>query len=83
MGSMLSTLFAPECNEKKAAYDECFNHWYSDKFLKGKLLTNECEELWLEYKECLDIALTARGMKKMVEEAREEAPFEDGGKVKK
>ncbi|ODQ78953.1 hypothetical protein BABINDRAFT_146122 [Babjeviella inositovora NRRL Y-12698] len=79
MGNILSASFAPECDEKKATYDACFNSWYTEKFLAGKSITNECEELWHEYKECIDIALVKRGMVKMMEEAREEASFENSG----
>ncbi|KAK9466190.1 hypothetical protein V1512DRAFT_264069 [Lipomyces arxii] len=82
MGNSMSASFAPECNEAKTKYDECFNDWYSEKFLKGKGLQNECEDLWDEYKQCLGAALTAQGIKNMLDKAREEAPFEVGGKTK-
>ncbi|GMM28279.1 Mdm35 protein [Martiniozyma asiatica (nom. inval.)] len=81
MGNMLSTSFAPECNDLKAKYDTCFNSWYTEKFLKGKGLQNECIEFWDQYKECLDIHLAKQGIKPLLEEARKEAPFENDGKV--
>lgn len=80
MGNMLSTSFAPECNEFKKEYDTCFNTWYSEKFLKGKGLTNECESFWDKYKECLDVNLKKQGITPLLEEARAEAPFENNGK---
>lgn len=81
MGNMLSTSFAPECNELKQQYDTCFNAWYSEKFLKGKGLTNECESFWDKYKECLEVNLQKQGVKPLLEEARKEAPFENEGRV--
>ncbi|KAK9262411.1 hypothetical protein V1519DRAFT_75300 [Lipomyces tetrasporus] len=89
MGNLMSASFAPECNKAKAKYDECFNEWYSEskkfsilKFLKGKGVYNECEELWDEYKECLGRALTTRGIQNMLDKSREDAPFEVGGRTK-
>ncbi|KAK9327861.1 hypothetical protein V1520DRAFT_347644 [Lipomyces starkeyi] len=82
MGNLMSASFAPECNKAKAKYDECFNEWYSEKFLKGKGVYNECEDLWEEYKECLGKALTTRGIHNMLDKSREDAPFEVGGRTK-
>ncbi|KAK9447073.1 uncharacterized protein V1518DRAFT_368102, partial [Limtongia smithiae] len=82
MGNNMSSSFAPECNKAKTKYDECFNEWYSEKFLKGKGLHNECEDLWDDYKACLGAALTARGIKNVLDKARDDAPFEVGGRTK-
>jgi TRIAP1/MDM35 family protein len=76
----MSTSFAPECNELKQKYDTCFNTWYSEKFLKGKGLHNECEEFWDQYKACIDIHLAKQGIKPMLDDARKELPFENDGK---
>lgn len=57
MGNIMSASFAPECTESKKKYDECFNGWYSEKFLKGKSIQNECEDLWFEYKQCIDVCI--------------------------
>ncbi|KAG7697954.1 hypothetical protein KL930_001616 [Ogataea haglerorum] len=79
MGNLMSTSFAPECTDLKQKYDACFNYWYTEKFLKGKSVYNECEDLWADYKECIDIHLQKQGIKPMLDEARKEAPFENGG----
>jgi len=42
----------PECNKLKKEYDECFNSWYVDSFLKGKK-SNKCDELFKEYRACI------------------------------
>ncbi|KAK9378190.1 uncharacterized protein V2V93DRAFT_376455 [Kockiozyma suomiensis] len=81
MGNLMSASFAPECNEVKTKYDNCFNEWYSEKFLKGKGAMNPCEQLYEDYKACLGKALTARGIKNMLDKSREDAPFEVGGRT--
>ena len=43
----------PQCTELKKEYDECFNKWYSEKFLRGDLATTPCQELFEDYKACL------------------------------
>ncbi|CAN6674793.1 mitochondrial distribution and morphology protein 35 [Trichomonascus vanleenenianus] len=75
----MSASFAPECTELKKSYDNCFNEWYSEKFLKGKSVQNECEETWIAYQQCVEKALEKQGIKPMLEDARKDAPFEKGG----
>lgn len=77
----MSASFAPECTEAKKAYDNCFNEWYSEKFLKAKSVTNtnECEATWKVYEACIYKALDKKGIKGMLTEARKAAPFEKGG----
>jgi TRIAP1/MDM35 family protein len=41
------------CTELKKQYDDCFNKWYSEKFLKGDLSEQPCVELFQEYKACV------------------------------
>ncbi|CDK28794.1 unnamed protein product [Kuraishia capsulata CBS 1993] len=79
MGNILSASFAEECTPAKQKYDDCFNHWYSEKFLKGKSMENECEDLWVEYQQCVEVHLIKKGIKPMLDEARSDAPFEKGG----
>lgn len=81
MGQTMSSL-APECNELKKDYDDCFTAWY-DKFLKGESNTNECQGKFDTYRTCVSAALTRRpDLKKNLEEAREDAPYENGGAPK-
>ena len=47
----MSSLSA-ECNELKLKYDNCFNQWYAEKYLKG-ILEDECQELFQKYKKCV------------------------------
>lgn len=79
MGQSMSSI-APECNESKNAYDNCFSQWY-EKFLKGESLENECKDLFDTYKTCVQSAmLKNHNVHKNLEDAREQAPFENGGK---
>ncbi|CCE62417.1 hypothetical protein TPHA_0C02640 [Tetrapisispora phaffii CBS 4417] len=79
MGNTMSNSFAPECTELKKEYDDCFNEWYCEKFLKGKSIENECSKQWYAYTTCVDAALIKQGIKPTLDDARKEAPFENGG----
>ncbi|OMJ28849.1 TP53-regulated inhibitor of apoptosis 1-B [Smittium culicis] len=58
-----------KCTELKKKYDNCFNHWYTEKFLKGEK-TDDCQDLFKQYRECIDSVLSKDGLLKMVNEAR-------------
>ncbi|EDK46182.1 mitochondrial distribution and morphology protein 35, partial [Lodderomyces elongisporus NRRL YB-4239] len=75
MGNIMSVSFAPECTPAKKEYDDCFNKWYTEKFLKGKSIENECTEFWDNYIECININLAKQGIKPMLDKAREDQPF--------
>ncbi|KAF2769121.1 hypothetical protein EJ03DRAFT_327709 [Teratosphaeria nubilosa] len=68
----MSASLAPECNEVKERYDNCFLKWYSEKYLRGTATTDDCEPLFKQYKSCLSRALKERGINKMLEEARDD-----------
>ncbi|AET39593.1 Mdm35p Ecym_4559 [Eremothecium cymbalariae DBVPG len=80
MGNIMSASFAPECTPLKDTYDKCFNQWYSEKFLKGRSMENECAEQWQTYMECVETHLVKQGIKPALDDARKEAPFENEGK---
>ena len=47
-----------DCTELKRAYDECFNNWFAEKFLKGQ--TEEaCSPLFKVYQDCVKKAIEA------------------------
>lgn len=83
MGNTMSVSFAPECTEAKTKYDDCFNKWYSEKFLQGKSLNNECTDLWDSYITCVNTALASHKIKPMLDKAREDQPFGDDLKKEK
>ncbi|RKP27010.1 mitochondrial distribution/morphology family 35/apoptosis, partial [Syncephalis pseudoplumigaleata] len=66
---------SPQCTPYKRAYEQCFTQWYQEKFLKGDV-TPECQELFAEYKACVEEALRERKIDKMLDEARKEHPFD-------
>lgn len=47
---------AEECNSLKKSYDECFNKWFSDKFLKG-VMDEACVPMFKAYQECISKAI--------------------------
>jgi len=46
-----------ECTPLKIKYDECFNTWFSEKFLKGDRDLTVCDELFKAYNICLKAAM--------------------------
>jgi TRIAP1/MDM35 family protein len=48
----MSSSVGVNCTELKQKYDNCFNRWYSEKFLKGDT-TPECEQLFKDYRACV------------------------------
>mmetsp|Transcript_892 Transcript_892/g.1774 ORF Transcript_892/g.1774 Transcript_892/m.1774 type:complete len:90 (-) Transcript_892:440-709(-) len=47
--------FSKACEDKKKAYDSCFNEWYSKDFLKGNAKESPCELEFLAYRECVKV----------------------------
>lgn len=41
------------CSQLKKQYDDCFNTWFSEKFLKGDTDDTPCSALLQVYKECV------------------------------
>lgn len=46
-----------ECNELKAKYDECFQVWFSEKFLKGDTNDDMCKPIFGVYRDCVRNAM--------------------------
>ena len=44
-----------ECNELKAKYDECFQVWFSEKFLKGDHGDSMCKPIFGVYRDCVRV----------------------------
>ncbi|CAO3609442.1 unnamed protein product [Mucor hiemalis] len=70
----MSSSVGPECTELKKQYDNCFNKWYSEKFLKGDT-SSECEDLFKDYRACVMGTLKEKGIDKLLDDSRKEAPF--------
>ncbi|XP_043924819.1 TP53-regulated inhibitor of apoptosis 1 [Protopterus annectens] len=46
-----------ECTELKRDYDQCFNRWFAEKFLKGNRSADPCVELFKSYQQCVKKAI--------------------------
>lgn len=46
------------CNELKKKYDECFNSWFADKFLKGYTNDSACASLFKIYQQCVKVIIS-------------------------
>ncbi|KAG8597001.1 hypothetical protein GDO81_002137 [Engystomops pustulosus] len=42
-----------ECTDMKREYDQCFNRWFVEKFLKGECSGDPCNELFQRYRHCV------------------------------
>ncbi|XP_029651358.1 TP53-regulated inhibitor of apoptosis 1-like [Octopus sinensis] len=50
---------AEECNSLKKFYDDCFNKWFSEKFLKGEM-DEACTPMFKAYQTCITKAIKDR-----------------------
>lgn len=44
-----------ECTELKKKYDDCFNSWFSERFLKGDHDDSMCAGIFKVYQECVKV----------------------------
>ncbi|XP_069475866.1 TP53-regulated inhibitor of apoptosis 1 isoform X2 [Ambystoma mexicanum] len=45
------------CTDMKREYDQCFNRWFSERFLRGEGGADPCGELFRCYRECVQKAI--------------------------
>nr|CAD7587550.1 unnamed protein product [Timema genevievae] len=45
------------CQEIKTQYDNCFNTWFTERFLKGDHNDEMCEPFLKVYKSCIEKAM--------------------------
>ncbi|KAF6152336.1 hypothetical protein GIB67_005990 [Kingdonia uniflora] len=55
------------CAKLRAAYHDCFNRWYSEKFLKGQWEKEECVTEWQNYRNCLSQHLEDKHLSRFLE----------------
>ncbi len=46
-----------DCNELKRQYEECFNVWFADKFLRGEHKEESCALMFRLYQNCVKKAI--------------------------
>ncbi|XP_011803949.1 PREDICTED: TP53-regulated inhibitor of apoptosis 1 [Colobus angolensis palliatus] len=47
------------CTDMKREYDQCFNRWFAEKFLKGDSSGDPCTDLFKRYQQCVQVSLSA------------------------
>ncbi|KAK7811824.1 hypothetical protein U0070_016896, partial [Myodes glareolus] len=45
------------CTDMKREYDQCFNRWFAEKFLKGEGSGDPCTDLFKRYQQCVQKAI--------------------------
>uniref|UniRef100_A0A8D2DFN7 TP53-regulated inhibitor of apoptosis 1 n=1 Tax=Sciurus vulgaris TaxID=55149 RepID=A0A8D2DFN7_SCIVU len=45
------------CTDMKRKYDQCFNRWFAEKFLKGDGSGDPCTDLFKRYQQCIQKAI--------------------------
>lgn len=60
------------CTELKQKYEDCFNKWYTDEFLKGQFGSNPCQDMFEEYRACVMVAVKEKNLENLLDEARKE-----------
>jgi len=48
---------SPECTPLKIKYDNCFNQWFTERFLKGDHDLSVCDEYFKSYSACVKAAM--------------------------
>lgn len=46
------------CTDMKREYDQCFNRWFAEKFLKGDGSGDPCTDLFKRYQQCVQVSRT-------------------------
>ncbi|KAL8152288.1 hypothetical protein V2J09_010048 [Rumex salicifolius] len=55
------------CTHLRTVYQNCFNRWYSEKFLKGQWDKEECVTEWQKYRACLSEHLEDKHLSRLLE----------------
>ncbi|CAN6200670.1 unnamed protein product [Urochloa humidicola] len=67
---------AAACSEWRAAYHDCFNRWYADKFAKGQFQKDDCTDHWHKYRACLEEHLEDKHLRQILLDAETSAFYE-------
>ncbi|KAL6344502.1 hypothetical protein AAG906_002407 [Vitis piasezkii] len=66
-GKSSSASSSSPCAHLRTAYHNCFNRWYSEKFLKGQWDKEECVSEWQKYQSCLSQHLEDKNLSSFLE----------------
>uniref|UniRef100_A0AAZ3R183 TP53 regulated inhibitor of apoptosis 1 n=1 Tax=Oncorhynchus tshawytscha TaxID=74940 RepID=A0AAZ3R183_ONCTS len=50
------------CTDLKREYDQCFNRWFADKFLKEDRSGDPCTEMFKKYQHCVQKAIKEKNI---------------------
>ncbi|KAL6846418.1 hypothetical protein ACP4OV_023866 [Aristida adscensionis] len=70
---------AAACSELRAAYHECFNRWYAEKFAKGQWQRDDCADQWHKYRACLEEHLEDKHLRQILLDAETSAYYSQLG----
>ncbi|KAJ4709016.1 Mitochondrial distribution/morphology family 35/apoptosis protein [Melia azedarach] len=65
--SSSNSLSTSPCANLRTAYHNCFNRWYSEKFVKGQWDKEECVAEWKKYRACLSEHLDDKHLSRFLE----------------
>ncbi|KAI8906327.1 mitochondrial distribution/morphology family 35/apoptosis, partial [Gorgonomyces haynaldii] len=69
----LMASLAPECTPLKQEYEDCFNRWYTEKYLKGDTRP-QCEDLFKKYKACVWKVMKEKKIDVLIADAQKDNP---------
>lgn len=78
IGALMESI-GKECTPLKKEYDDCFNKWYSEKFLKGDTAP-DCNDLFLKYRDCVMVYLAILRNQKVLKERKLDTMIDDARK---
>ncbi|CAN6456168.1 unnamed protein product [Victoria cruziana] len=55
------------CSLLRTSYNDCFNRWYAEKYMKGQRDKQECVEEWEKYRACLVKFLEDKHLRRFLE----------------
>ncbi|XP_031480742.1 uncharacterized protein At4g33100 [Nymphaea colorata] len=55
------------CSELRNAYNDCFNKWYAEKYMKGQRDKHDCVAEWEKYRACLMQFLEDKHLSRLLE----------------
>ncbi|KMT17898.1 hypothetical protein BVRB_2g034280 [Beta vulgaris subsp. vulgaris] len=55
------------CADLRIAYNNCFNRWYAEKYVKGQWQNEECVVEWEKYRKCLSQHLEDKQLSRFLE----------------
>ncbi|EGW05307.1 TP53-regulated inhibitor of apoptosis 1 [Cricetulus griseus] len=57
------------CTDMKREYDQCFNRWFAEKFLKGDGSGDPCTDLFKRYQQCVQVSLAPDPPRRLLQPA--------------